>query len=246
MADSIVLNGDCNLQEPIDGSTLQVLTNSVPYNWRGEGAVKLYENNKQYKFSEIGYSSWTPSTTATTLKAAELLTTLEANLARYEYFIQYSFKTKFVPINDQNLVEFPIICANVFMLYGHKKPLGVPATFDGDFNGNGVTQVVSSGITDYWSNLGEHTNRWITAYGVYGTVPTQTAFSAYYDDATSLKVYSQDIKARCVATIFSTTSAANVDTTNSYIFTNTEVWRVKKGSMIRQALEIVENYETQG
>lgn len=184
-------------------------------------------HSHDYVLSSTGYNSWTPSTTAASIVAAQSLTAFAGDLANYEYCIRWLFDAD-IKYNS-GTTQKAIILREVEEVWQviAKRPSSLANIGANNFNGNNCSTYFTAALMDYYNTSGTRTFTWSASYGLYLSM-TAAAFSNSTSDTPNITVKTPAIYARCSNTYFSTARAANVDKANSKMAIKGELYRVKK------------------
>ena len=196
------------------------------WSWAGKNptVVKTYGGRNYLK--DTAYNTWTPTTTATTLKAAETLTGFSCDVLNYDYivhiychvhYIYGSGSTGKALINDSytnnawGFVSYP----SNYTYYGtgtRNSTLVASA-----MSGAGYEYINSSGVLSYGTS---------NSYGIYLSSMSNPSTT---NTTTIVPVFPQ-INARCSNSYFNTTNAAAVDKDNSYYDLYCDIIRVDRNT----------------
>lgn len=219
-----------------DDITLQYVQPISPWNWIGKNATLVKTDLYSVALADTLYNSWTPSTTAKEIVAANnSVGTLELNLADYDYTILYTLYTDLVYnsgiANNAKLIK-QIIC-------NYKQTFRRPSNYTNltakTLNQTTEASVLSGsvGFITYYNSSGNETFQQTTGYGFYiGSMPA-LSFSSTSSDTPTVTYGRPPINARCNSTYFSTTAASGVDKSNSKIYLRTDIYRADKDAMMQ-------------
>lgn len=237
---SVVTTQDAN------GGDIVTITGTpiVPYTWQGEQAelVKTYDMGTT-TLADTGFATWTPSTTAKSIKAtANLGTITSPALDTYEYFLKWIFEANISYVSGTEMKAAPVrelLCIGQTV---HRKPSNLTQLVADNDNYNYCTTLFTAALIDYYNASGTHTLSWSGSYGIYGGA-TGTSFSSTSSLNPTITVREPTYNARCSNTYFSAASAAAVDQANSTIMCKGYVYRIKKrGALNTMYHELVDAY----
>ena len=233
------LDGAVDLDNHVDGFGMAAVDFTKPFNFRGEDAVRIYHLVEQkIQLSTTGFHTWTPSTTAKNIHSSSNLTTISCNMEQYEYFIAFPFHTT-IKYNDgatnTGRIEKQ---SSVIYMYIHRHPGGYTAYIDNNFNTNYCTSALTLAGMDYWNTSGNRVFGYTNSYGLYISAPSISPSSSTATTP-NFTIKSPQFNARCNNSYLSTTNCQKIDDTNTYLYYDCEVWRVKKGAFLRSAYEDV-------
>lgn len=210
------------------------------WNWMGKNPVKLYETTATKVYlKDTNYSSWTPSTSASTIVASSTQNIPSANPNNYDYVTIIIFHAHFdyttLPANTYILDNYQTYSYTYGFYVGSKTQYeSHTATSNGgsSYTSGGAHYYNSSGTESYLSSG--------TLYGVYTNSPSMSRNTDY------VRLTIPAISARCSTSYFSTDAAAAVNQNTSYYEVKYEVWRVDKDSGAYSAqtaiyLDVLEN-----
>ena len=239
MAD-IVINGAEFRDVPsilipkIDGGNEQFYDMSGDYAWMGldcELISKFFEETKS--LAETDFATWTPSTTAKAIVATRSIHTFAADLENYEYLLRWKFcfdaawgdeaAKKVRPIRECDAIYQMII----------KRPGSLAAVKSGSFAANACVTLNTAPLLVYYNSSAAEAYTFSTSYGVYAAAQAAT-FSNSSSNTPTVTVKTPPVSARCSSTYFSTTRAGDIDQENSKYHLTGELFRVKKGSIMRK------------
>lgn len=204
----------------------------IPYDFLGiepEKVKDLYD--EQYVLTDdTSYSTWTPSTTAAAIVAAQTLTpTYAADMATYEYYLRWIFDADIKYASGTTMKYATVREVEELWQVLAKRPSSYANIEADNFNGNNCSTYATVGLTRYYDKNGNATYTWSASYGFY-IGATAATFSNSTSNTPNVTIKTPAINARCSTTYFSTARAANVDQANSKLALKGELWRVRKDS----------------
>lgn len=202
-----------------------------PLNWMGEGAEFVQEfYRSKFFLKDTNYPSWTPSTTAETIKATENLSVISIDLATYEYMIEWTWDMTAAYPAGQTLKTTLDRQIGAIYQTAHRRPYGLANFAAENYAYNYVTALnTNAGYLIYYNSNG--TKTWTTgnSYGIYPSSVLAT-LSSTSADTVNLTPKTPDIKARCYSSYFSTTRAAEIDQDNTQFVLVGRLYRMRLGS----------------
>ena len=155
------------------GGDIVTITAEVVSPWSpwGDGAELIYTYSiSETKLSDTDYATWTPSTSAQTIKSSVDWGTISADLSQYEYVLKtvidnstsYQVGTTMKSATLRNIVE------SIQVIY--RKPSNRTNLISGTDNYNYCTTLNSGSLIDYYNSSGNLTMGWTTGYGIYGSI----------------------------------------------------------------------------
>lgn len=207
-----------------------------PWNWIGKNATLVKTDLYSVALADTLYNSWTPSTTAKEIVAANSsIGTLSIDVANYDYTILYTLYTDLVynsgVANNAKLINQIMLNFKQTM----RRPSNYNALMAKDLRQVTDFSVLSGGIgfLTYYNSSGNPTFQQSSSYGFYiGTMPA-LSFSSTSSDTPTMTYGRPPINARCNNTYFSTTSASGIDKTNSKIYIRTDIYRADKDALMQ-------------
>ena len=193
--------------------------------WRGGGA-ELVQNygTTTLALSDTTYSSWTPSTSSSSVKAATSLAAYTADLANYEYIVEQIWTS--VPTYGSGTTTTPrfIKLCSSYITNIYRRPNSL-SDVSGSIYGTNTSNSITNGLTDYYNSSGTRTFAPTTySYGIY---PSWS--SASYTN-TSITPKIPAVYARCSTSYFGTAAAAEV--TACTIKVSTKIYRMPYGKSL--------------
>lgn len=195
------------------------------------------------KLEDTDFATWTPSTTATTIKTTENLTYKPVlNLAQYEYALRWKFL--FDPVyngSQTNKARTVKTVMNLWQLIS-KRANSLANIGTKNHAGNVCATLTSAAILDYYNSSSTHTYTWSASYGVY-CAATAATFSNSTSNTPTLTIKTPAVSARCSTTYLSTANAACIDQTDSTFRIIGELYRYKPmGILLREYDELCDLY----
>lgn len=205
--------------------------------WMGKNASRVYQSSviTEY-FGNSAWSTWTPTTTATTLAATETYTTMSTNMNNYDYLIHFQmYEQLFYNSGAVNKALLNKACMDQWALctrYASNRTNLVAGTR----NGNNTASVLSQTVMDYYNTSGTQTVALSWGYGLYPSAPTPT-FSSSTSATPTLNIRMPQFNARCSTSYLTTANAGYINQSTSYYKVKFEVWRVDAGSCMLRACQ---------
>lgn len=208
-------------------ASLVVNVSSTDWSWMGGHPVKVATPlNKKVFLVNTGFNTWTPSTTAAVISAAEKLTTSQTisttsynyiALCKYHAHFNYgSGSTGKNIITDQYCTYWHMIYSgysNTIASITNNVPSSTALRKHSDVIG-GIFYKNSSAANSFYSSA--------STAGVYISARPDVASLS----STSITLYCPQISAKCSATYFSTANCATVNKSTSYYEVKYELWRI--------------------
>ena len=201
------------------------------HTWMGDNCTLLNNNlfSQDIKLSATSFDSWTASTTAGTILAAQNGTVTKIDLENYEYYLEWTWCIDLKQTDGATMKAMPDRTYGVFYQVVHQRPYGL-ANFETeeDTYNYCTTLFISSQYNIYYNTSGTHT--WTTTmYGVYCTNTAGTV-SSTSSLTPNLTPKSPAITARCNASYFATARKTEIDSAKSTIKVVGKLYRVDRDS----------------
>lgn len=200
--------------------------------WLGEGAELIATYDKEStKLSSTTYASWTPSTTAKTIKSGATAGTYTIDVENYDYLIRWQFHC--VPAyngNEANTARLVKVAQEIYQAV-FKRPSTLANIGTLTENATVCQTLNTPSLMDYWNDKSSHTFTWSASYGIYSAA-TAATFASTTAEQTTMTVKRPSISARCSTTYFSTANAGKVDQAETYFYTKGYLYRIKKSKSI--------------
>lgn len=214
-----------------DGS---LATGSFLWNFKGEDWElingSLYDSG-DVALEDTSFATWTPGTTASTIKASTNLSAFAADMANYEYLIRWRFR--FDSVFDTAVPKAQIFreCAEIWQAIT-RRPNNIDTLGTNTRAGNACTTLYTVPLNVYYNTSGTKTFTFSISYGIYpGAV--NAGFSNITSNTPNVTPKTPTVSARCNASYFSTASAGAIDQENSKFRMVGELYRSKPGGVIR-------------
>ena len=211
--------------------------------WPGEYVSTEY--SKTYKFSETGFATWTPSTSATSIVAAPSAFVVNIYPRNYDYTILLICTTNYVYITGVTpkkcLKKQVTIYKSTISCY----PQNTSDAQQGIYSYAGVIGQYNAGSNYYYSSGGSNTyTNAALSYGVYNYSTPSISLTNPAVDTTKMNITLSAIYARCNTTYFDVSMAPNVDQDASTITRVVKIYRsalfdTEGGAMRKMALELL-------
>lgn len=213
---------------PVEGGGLAKF--NYGWNYIGEDAELISPSfSADYTLADTTISSWTPSTTAKTIKASVTAGTFSANMTEYDYLIRWICEFRAVYVSGATLKVIPYHLAFEGWQALIRRPNALSYTQAENMNSNACLTYVSVPVFAYYNSSGTLTQAFSASYGIYPTL-TASTFSSSTSATPTVTVKTPAITARCSTTYMNTSRVAELDSTSTFK-TRGEVYRVKKSAM---------------
>lgn len=189
------------------------------YEWMGENVTKTHDKfyTNSVTLADTAYNGWTPSTTAKSIIASATATAFTADVANYEYMLEWLWDYEIVYNSDYTKKAATERQYGVLYQIVHRRPYGL-ANFEAENYAYNycTTFFSSSSYCIYYNTSGTRTWTSGISYGFYASAQTITLSST---SANSITVTPKTpaMYARCSSTYLSTESAAEIDQDNSTV-----------------------------
>ena len=207
---------------------------TLTFDWMGKNPEYISELwSVNTTLDQTGYTTWTPSTTATNIIASETLTNKVAtDLEHYDYI--------FLWLSDCNVAYNNTWTASkgsplrVVCLYNQavfRRPSTKANADDGIFNTNVAQQsVVAVYWCYYWSSASAQSLAYTMYCPAYLNSVSTLGFSNTSTLTPNITVKTPPIATRCSTTYFTTANAGKVDQANTTVKAKGYLYRVEAGS----------------
>lgn len=207
---------------------------TLSFNWIGENPEYIKElYSLSTTLDQTSYASWTPSTTATTIKAAQTLSTTETlDLANYEYIMYWisdceiAYKSTWSASKGSPLKALTLYTQVVF-----QRPSTVATAESETFNYTAAQQdLYYIAWLKYWSSSSAISMAYTTYSPCYISAVNSPTFSSTSSLTPTMTIKTPTLSARCSTTYFTTSNAGKVDQGNTTVKMKGYLYRVKRGS----------------
>ena len=187
-----------------------------------DGAVALEDTN---------FPTWTPSTTASTIKTYTNVGTFTADMVSYDYYIRWKWDFQAAYPAGTVLLAAPLRLVGCYWHNLFRRP----NTFARMESGTCVyaaaqnSHTTGSAWIKYVSASGAETLAQSASYGIYSTLQAPGISNATANTPT-ITVRTPTIAARCSNTYFSTDMAAAIDQADSKMIWSADLIRVRVGT----------------
>lgn len=207
---------------------------TLSFNWIGENPEyikELYSLNTT--LDQTSYASWTPSTTATTIKATETLSTTETlDLENYEYIMYWisdceiAYKSTWSASKGSPLRSLTLYTQVVF-----QRPSTVATAESETYNYTATQQdLYYIAWLKYWSSSSAISMAYTTYSPCYISAVNSPTFSSTSSQTPTMTIKTPTLSARCSTTYFTTSNAGKVDQANTTVKMKGYLYRVKRGT----------------
>lgn len=216
------------------GGTIVTISDVVTSGWFGMNyeLVKTL-SDLNWTLADTTYSSWTPSTTAGTIKAYTTWDTFTADMANYEYVIvadayvaiEYADGTTYVPRTNAQSIQ-P-------MTWVSRRPNTYQRLVDKNYYSNS-TSTYNWYLADYYNSSNTRAIAIQQTVGIY-VQGSSVGVSSSTSDNPTITVRTPTVYAKCSTNYFST-DAANAVTGATITIKNGKVYRIDKFTNFQSAM----------
>ena len=204
------------------------------FDWLGKNTEyikELYSLNTT--LDQTDFATWTPSTTAASIKASSTLTTTEVmDLDDYDYIMVWVSDCNVA--YDNTWTASAATCLRETCLYTQsvfRRPASVATIEDENFNYNAVQQnSYQIYYCKYYSSATAISMAYTTYSPCYISGLTAATFSSTSSASPTVTIKTPVLSARCSSTYFSTANAKKVDQENSTVKMKGYLYRVGVGT----------------
>lgn len=212
----------------------------APYNWMGRNA-ELVKTFPEFSvlLKNTDFNTWTPSTTATKILSSETFGTFDADMANFDYIIQWIFDTDLKYSSATNSA-MPVRQYSHTYQETYRRPKARQVDFETQVNNQNAYNIsfVNCPIIKYYNQSGTLAYNYTQVYGFYMSA-VAPSFSDSYDDNVTVTLNRPDLYARCSTTYFSTNSAGGLNKNTSKLYVKCNVYRVSKPNAQQQISDLV-------
>lgn len=206
--------------------------------WMGEEPEVVEMNFSQFSttLDQTSYPTWTPSTTAKAVVATKTTKNFSADLANYEYIIEWLWDVRIAYLDGTTYKACPESQFGTIYQVVHRRSYGVTSFANDVVDRNYCTAIYSaSNYIIYWKSDGSKTWTTSPSYGLYGasnaaTLGSNTALSTTFNPKTPT------INVRCSTSYFDTARVSEVDQEHTTLKYTGNVYRVKVNSNMMKGM----------
>lgn len=173
----------------------------------------IYDSG-EIALASTSYATWTPSTTAATIRAAQTAGTFHADMVNYEYMLKWEYSFNAVHISGATLKSTPIYEGADLYQKIIKRPSSWANIEALNFNGNALVSAFTVPFLRYYNTSGTATYTHSISYGIYPVNGTST-FSSSTSNTPTVTIKTPSVAARCNSTYFATARGAELDQDSS-------------------------------
>ena len=206
---------------------------AIPWVFQGDKCKKIAAYDTQtILLKNTTFPTWTPSTTAATIKSSTNAGTFVADMANHDYMLRWrcrfdaAYKTG-ATLKAQCCQEMAEIWQAIF-----RRPNSLDNIAANNFNGTVCITLYTTPLNVYWNTNGAKTYTYSISYGIYPAA-TAATFSSATADSPTVTVKRPSWSARCSNTYFATARAPELDTDNSTIKIYGEAFETERGAALR-------------
>ena len=221
----------------IDVSAYALADVAVPWTYEGEEPELLDTYSYDYTLADTTFASWTPSTTAKTIKSGVTAGSFLADMDIYEYLLRWQteFIAKYKSGATLKIIPYKQVVEAWQVIDKRANALQyITASND---NGNACITYFTAPICAYYNSSGSLVSAYTASYGIYPAL-TAATFSSGTSNTPTVTVKTPAITARCSTTYMATARASEIDTTSTFK-TRGWLYRIKKGGFVKKAYENV-------
>ena len=201
-----------------------------------EFVQQIYDSGS-IKLSATSYPSWTPSTTASDIRATANGTAFYGHFDQYEYILKWEYRFNAVTVSGATLKaqllyegadQYQVLC---------KRPSSWANIQAGNWNGNTCNTYFTVPFMRYYNTSGTLTYTHSISYGIYPAL-TAATFASSTADITTVTPKCPKVSARCSATYFATTRAPQLDQDESTLSIVGKLYRYKIPGEVRDMYQV--------
>lgn len=208
----------------------QVVVN-VPNNWMGNNCDKLNFNPYVYQttLDQTDFPTWTASTTATDMLAAQNIGGFVAATDYYDYIIEWLWCVDDAYLEGATLTAMPSRSFGAFYSVVHRRPYGLSNIETETPSYNYCTALYTSSVYTIYYNKSGNLSWTTSSYGAY-CVNVVSTLSSTSSTSPTVTLMTPKITARCHSSYFATARKAYIDPKNTTIKMVGNIYRVDAGT----------------
>lgn len=209
-----------------------------PDDWKGRKPELIKQLDVlEYALSDTNFATWTPSTTASSIRATSAAGTFSANLTNYEYLIRWRVRLDAVYNEGVTPKATPHVQMQEIWQAITRRPDTIATMASGTFSTNVCLTLYTAPLLIYYNSSGVDTRYYSATYGLYGSAAA-AAFSSTSSATPTITLKVPQLNARCSSTYFATGMAPNIDQENTKFKIKCEVYQMEiKTSAMRNIYE---------
>lgn len=217
----------------IHGGTIISISSAHTADWEGvdrELVSTLISQN--LTLADIGWTSWTPTTTQTTIKSSETTSvTAQLDLANYDYCLKYVLKIEFAYAQGTEMKYCITKECTLTPIIIFRYTTDFTNYLAGTRNTN-TAETFNSNVCYLRYNSSGSESFYASNCGIYIT-GANPAFSSTSSATPTITIKTPVYYARCDNSIFTTDKAEAVDATNTTVHLDVKLYRYKANSSFR-------------
>lgn len=197
---------------------------------------EIYDSGS-IKLADTSFDTWTPSTTASSIRSSQTAGTFSAHMGEYEYLIKWEFGFNAVTVSGATL-KAQILYEGADQWQAlHKRPSTWANIQADNFNGNACSTYYTVPFLRYWNTSGTLTYTHSISYGIYPVLVAST-FASSTADNTTVTLKTPSVSARCNASYFATARAPQLDKDLSTFRLVGKLYRIEIPGEVRKMYEV--------
>lgn len=197
---------------------------------------EIYDSGS-IKLADTSFDTWTPSTTASSIRSSQTAGTFSAHMGEYEYLIKWEFGFNAVTVSGATL-KAQILYEGADQWQAlHKRPSTWANIQAENFNGNACSTYYTVPFLRYWNTSGTLTYTHSISYGIYPVLVAST-FASSTADNTTVTLKTPSVSARCNASYFATARAPQLDKDLSMFRLVGKLYRIEIPGEVRKMYEV--------
>ena len=161
--------------------------------------VDTFYDSGAIKLSDTGFDTWTPSTTASTIRASQNVGTFTAQMSQYEYLIKWEYGFQPVTVSGALLRSQVRYEGADQWQWLSRRPSSWANVEAMNFNSNTCATYFQVPLLRYWNTSGVLTYTYAISYGIYPALVAAT-FASSTADSTTCTLKCPSVSARCNTT----------------------------------------------
>ena len=201
-----------------------------------EFVQQIYDSGS-IKLSATNFATWTPSTTASDIRATANGTAFYGHFDQYEYLLKWEFRFNAVTVSGATLkAQVLYEGADQYQVLA-KRPSSYANIQADNWNGNTCFTYFTVPFMRYWNTSGSLTYTHSISYGIYPAL-TAATFASSTADITTVTPKCPKVQARCSATYFATSRAPQLDQDESTLSIVGKLYRYKIPGEVRDMYKV--------
>lgn len=202
--------------------------------WLGANAELMKTFTRNYTFDDTSFSSWTPSSSAVSIKANEEVDVCSMDLAEYEYVVLWISDISIAYDSLEGLTKAPLKHVSVYCHHMFRRTKPIVASMEGSLLDGNATGYAGTHVIDYINQNGVETIEWGANQGFYTSQSTQNSTNSTSTN-TSFRIKTPVLYAKAGNNYLDAATVPRIDSSESTVKYVCQIGRVKKGGFFNMA-----------